>query len=267
MTCQTATSATIDFMPTLDASVVGTNTSASIRYDSNSTSGAVGIPDASVPSYSDTFFFADGSTGIEFQFDITWTASPTSGGPVEFLDGDSNSLGVGTSGSIQDTETLTVAVSNLSVGFDNYISGSVGGITNPQLDSSSVSLHDVTFDDRDYGILGLLGILPGPNQSLIDITSGGSTVTWGDDAGEWGSGNDTFEFGTDGLTTSESTVLLEHNSTALGDLDFTLASTSFRVSANISQGTVTAVPEPSSFALLGVAMLCGFTRRKRRRAN
>ncbi len=261
--CQTATAATVDFIPTLDASVVGVNTSGVNRYDANVMNGAVGIPDASVADYTDTFFFADSATGIEYNFDITWSAQSTSGGPVEFLDGNLASLGVGTSETIADTETLTVSVSNLTVGFDNYISGSLAGFTNPQLDSSSVALHSVTFADRTYDVDLLLFSDPGPSQSLIDITAGGSTVTWGDDTGEWGPGNDTFEFGTDGLTTTESSVVLGYNAASTVDTDFSLTSQSFLVSASISQ--VTAVPEPTSFVVLSAVAFLGLTQRRRRK--
>ena len=237
--------AIVTFTPFLDSDTQA-NTSATTPYTGqNQTSTPAGIPDNTTTIYSDTFYYTNAGTGIDFNFDVQWSAT---GGN---LNGTATTLGIGSTNNVDGSEVLSVTVSNLQVDLTNYVSGSVGGIATPNLDSATVSFHSLGFADRTSNAA---------DESIIDIV-GSSAVTWGTASG--GVGDNTFNFGTDGLNADESTVSLNHNSGSTVDTDFSLAFTRFSVVMNLSQ-SVSAVPEPSGMAILAISMAVILPSRRRR---
>ena len=237
--------AVVTFTPDLDADIQPNN-SALNPYDSNTnqTNAPAGIPDDAVMIFSDTYFFEDFDSGIQFSFDVQWSAT---GGN---LNGNATTLGVGDN-DIEGSEMLMIDVSSLNVDFTNYIAGSEAGITNPSLDNATVSFDMVRFADRTSGAA---------DESIIDIT-GSSSTTWGTAAG--GVNDNLFVLGADGLTTNETSILLGQNGGSTLDTDFSLASTRFNVTIEFSEAM--AVPEPSSLMFFSVtcAMMMGRRRRGR----
>ena len=241
--------AVVTFDPFLDADVQP-NTSVTTPYASNTnqTNAPAGIPDNVQAIFSDTYFYTDSSTGIDFSFDVQWEAT---GGN---LNGTNTILGVGGGADVGVDEgvdeQLTVSFSNLQVDFTDYISGSLASITNPQLDSATLSLLSIGFADRTSSAA---------DESIVDIEAGGSVVNFG--TGAVGINQNTFTFGVDGLTTNETSFTVSHNTTSTVDNDFALAFTRPSIVLNVSQAT--AVPEPS--ALLPLLMLATTVLRRHRR--
>jgi len=236
--------AVVTFTPDLDADTQPNN-SALNPYDSftNQTDASAGIPDDVIAIFSDTYFFEDFDTGIEFSFDVQWTAT---GGN---LNGNTTTLGVGDN-DIEGAESILIEVSSLNVDFVNYVSGSVAGITTPTLDNATVTFETISFADRTSNAA---------DESIIDIV-GSSATTWGTAAG--GVGDNRFVFGADGLTTSETSILISQNAGSTVDTDFSLASTQFNVTVEFSE-SATAVPEPSTVMCL--VLTCGLMVGRRRR--
>ena len=130
----TLSAAVVTYTPFLDSDTQP-NTSGTTPYavNTNQTGAPAGIPDNTLAIYTDTFFYTDSATGIDFNFDVQWSSV---GGN---LNGTATILGVGSGADVGVGENLSVSLSNLQVDLSNYVSGSVASITTPILNSATLS--------------------------------------------------------------------------------------------------------------------------------
>ncbi len=235
LVCKSVHADVITFTPLLDADNQA-NTSSATAYDANNNTQANGnagiVDDGSTSTYSDTFHFLDASSGIQFSFDLIWD------GNGDALNPTSLALGVGSNTAINPSESLTITVANLDVDLTGYLAGSIGSITNASLSSASVAFDEVLFTDFDF-------------STVVQI-AGTSTITFGDDDGN-------FDAGIDGLTVNETSLTFSRDGSS-EDTGFNISSTEFRVTMDITQ----AVPEPGNGVVLLLAAASAMCRNRRR---
>ncbi len=138
-----------------------TNSSGTTPYVAGSGVNEIGDLNGAA-SITETYFWADATTGINFSFDVTYAAN------VGNVDNTGNGLGIsGTGGdnnTVNTNEQLTFTVSNLMADVSGYIDGSVGGISGP-----------VAVTGLGLGIQAVQGqFRVGANQ--VDFTGPGGTL-------------------------------------------------------------------------------------------
>lgn len=225
---QTASADIITFSPVLDFDNQMNNSSLASPYDANNplqSRARSGIVDDGSTSYSDIYFFRDASTGIEFSFSVTWDAALG-------INPGTSVVGVGTNSTFELGESMTISLSELNVDLSNYIDGSVNGISNPTLASSSLAFRQINFNNFDA-------------TTIVDISSPSTTIEF-----QESDGSSEFDLPEDGLTDAETMLTFQRND-ASTDTEFSISAGQFTITADLR--TTAAVPEPSSMLLVILA--------------
>lgn len=221
--------AIVTYTPSFDAGTFD-NTSGTTAYDVNGTGLGEGIT-SGVASYTDTYFFTDSTTGINFNVDFTFAASGGDG--VLGVTPGSTGTGIGVQGAtfdwIDEGEAVTITVSDLVVDTSGYIDGSISGLNGP------VGVGSFALGIQQFSIASLNaadGPVAGDGTTTDIITA------------------NPYDFGS---TLSNSTGT---GSLAFVDSDLGANDTRVRLSAwqPYIEIDIVAVPEPSSIALLGVGV-------------
>ncbi|QDV68953.1 hypothetical protein Poly24_26660 [Rosistilla carotiformis] len=243
----TANADIITFSPVLDMTSTANTSSPMTPYVANNmvqAQGPTGIPDNVSPTYSDTYFFRDAGTGIEFSIDMTWNAAMGLN-----LNTGGSALGLGSNSVIGSGELVTIGLSGLSVDLTNYIDGSFNMISNPTLGATSLAFRQIDFND--FG-----------DTTIVNITNGIDTVSFSEAAPV--SGN--FDLPADGLTDREPALTFSLNNMSF-DTDFNISAVQLAITADL-QATA-GVPEPTSMllTLVGGGATLGIARRKSKRSR
>ncbi len=253
MIATTLSAAPVTFLADLEMDNLG-NTSGLMPYFTtpSATPHSAGVPNESPSGYSDRFFFRDVSTGIDFAFNYTWEAETARVVGTNLLGTNTNVMGVDNA-AMNTNETMTVRLSGLNVDLSNYIVGSVGGIMNPTLNSSSIAFSQLNFGSFNGN---------GNNTTVLGITGnvgiGGDTFYRMSENGTAG----IFEVGVEGLSDMETQLTFTVLSGQSSDPNYNFESSQMRVALDVSESAV-AVPEPSSFAIFGISMLALASRNRK----
>ncbi|WPJ96600.1 PEP-CTERM sorting domain-containing protein [Coraliomargarita algicola] len=250
----------VTFNPNFDLSS-DTNTSGSTAYNPSGNSLDSGIVDDGSSSVDAvTYSFSDASTGIDFSYIVTYTATdgflnpePNSGGfGVGYIPAGEDATDTGWLDTqrfdADQFEGLTIAISNLNVDFTNYISGSITGVTDPTLNAATVGFSTLTLSSV------------AANDTQLTITDGTNTY-FGQPTTTGG-----YSFSDLGLNITASSFTINvgdavsETVTAGPDDRVRLHSLTHNIALDVVQ-----IPEPSSFALFGGLGVLALRLTKRRR--